>query len=144
MAYKLPLSVLVVIHTRALEVLLIERADRPGSWQSVTGSLDEGETCRQTALREVAEETGIDAGRYRLEDWRIQNRFTGKMIGRPDHKPVKSLADMKGEHIGMQVGTGVHGVFLRLIEQLGLKPTDFKISNVRVVDMPTTTTRPSM
>lgn len=62
--------------------------------------------------------------------------FTAKMIGRPDHKPVKSLADMKGEHIGIQVGTGVHGVFLRLIEQLGLKPTDFKISNIRVVDMP--------
>ena len=63
--------------------------------------------------------------------------FTAKMIGQPNHKPVKTLADMKGEHIGIQVGTGVHGVFLRLIEQLGLKPTDFKISNVRVVDMPT-------
>lgn len=63
--------------------------------------------------------------------------FTAKMIGQPNHKPVKSLADMKGEHIGIQVGTGVHGVFLRLVEQLGLKPTDFKISNVRVVDMPT-------
>ena len=62
--------------------------------------------------------------------------FTAKMIGTPNHKPVKTLADMKGEHIGIQVGTGVHGVFLRLIEQLGLKPTDFKISNVRVVDMP--------
>ena len=75
MAYKLPLSVLVVIHTTALEVLLIERADRHGFWQSVTGSLDEGETCRQTALREVREETGIDASLYPLEDWRIQNRF---------------------------------------------------------------------
>lgn len=75
MVYKLPRSVLVVIHTSALEALLIERADRPGFWQSVTGSLDEGETCRQAALREVGEETGIDASRYRLEDWRIQNRF---------------------------------------------------------------------
>lgn len=75
MAYKLPRSVLVVIHTTALEVLLIERADRPGFWQSVTGSLNEGETCVQAALREVREETGIDASRYRLEDWRIQNRF---------------------------------------------------------------------
>ena len=75
MAYKIPFSVLVVIHTRALEVLLLERADRPGFWQSVTGSLDEGERCPETALREVGEETGIDAARYRLEDWRIQNRF---------------------------------------------------------------------
>ncbi len=75
MAYKLPLSVLVVIHTVELEVLLIERADRPGFWQSVTGSLHEGESCAQTARREVAEETGIDASRYPLVDWRVQNRF---------------------------------------------------------------------
>lgn len=75
MAYKLPFSVLVVIHTRELEVLLIERADRPGFWQSVTGSLHEGESCRDTAVREVGEETGIDAARYPLLDWRVQNRF---------------------------------------------------------------------
>lgn len=75
MAYKLPFSVLVVIHTAELEVLLIERADRPGFWQSVTGSLHEGESCGATAQREVAEETGIDASVYRLVDWRVQNRF---------------------------------------------------------------------
>ncbi|MCC7080333.1 MAG: dihydroneopterin triphosphate diphosphatase [Burkholderiales bacterium] len=75
MPYKLPRSVLVVIHTAQLDVLLIERADHPGFWQSVTGSLLVGESCRQTALREVGEETGIDAARYRLEDWRVQNRF---------------------------------------------------------------------
>jgi dATP pyrophosphohydrolase len=74
-AYKLPFSVLVVIHTVELEVLLMERADRPGFWQSVTGSLHEAESCRETALREVGEETGIDAARYPLEDWRVQNRF---------------------------------------------------------------------
>jgi dATP pyrophosphohydrolase len=74
-AYKLPFSVLVVIHTQELEVLLIERADRPGFWQSVTGSLHEGESCRDTAVREVGEETGIDASRYPLRDWRVQNRF---------------------------------------------------------------------
>jgi len=74
-AYKIPRSVLVVIHTPELEVLLIERADRPGFWQSVTGSMHEGETLDQTAIREVAEETGIDAARHVLIDWRIQNRF---------------------------------------------------------------------
>ena len=36
--FKIPESVLVVIHTAALEVLLLERADSPGFWQSVTGS----------------------------------------------------------------------------------------------------------
>jgi dihydroneopterin triphosphate diphosphatase len=73
--YKIPLSVLVVIHTPGLEVLLIERADRPGFWQSVTGSQDEGETWVETAMREVREETGIDAGAFPLCDWRVQNRF---------------------------------------------------------------------
>lgn len=63
--------------------------------------------------------------------------FTGKMVAAPDHKPVKTLADMKGDRIGIQVGTGVHGVFLMLLEKEGLKESDFKISNVRVVDMPT-------
>jgi len=58
--YKIPESVLVVIHTADLQVLLIERADRPGFWQSVTGSKDvEDELLLETAVREVAEETGI-------------------------------------------------------------------------------------
>jgi len=75
MAYKIPISVLVVIHTRALDVLLLERADRPGFWQSVTGSMHEGESLQSTAVREVREETGIDASAFPLLDWRVQNRF---------------------------------------------------------------------
>jgi dATP pyrophosphohydrolase len=74
--YKVPESVLVVIHSPDLDVLLLERLDRPGYWQSVTGSLDtEDELPEQAAVREVAEETGLDARRYRLLDWRIENRF---------------------------------------------------------------------
>jgi dihydroneopterin triphosphate diphosphatase len=58
---KIPISVLVVIHNANGEVLLIERADRPGFWQSVTGSLDfPEEPTREAAIREVFEETGID------------------------------------------------------------------------------------
>jgi len=61
--YKIPESVLVVIHTPALEVLLIERADAPGFWQSVTGSKDSvAETLVDTCVREVGEETGIAVG----------------------------------------------------------------------------------
>jgi dihydroneopterin triphosphate diphosphatase len=74
-AYKIPVSTLVVIHTTALEVLLLERADHPGYWQSVTGSQHEGEALRDTAIREVGEETGIDARDYTLTEWNLQNVF---------------------------------------------------------------------
>jgi len=72
---KQPVSVLVVIHSATLDVLLLERADHPGYWQSVTGSRDGGETLRETALREVGEETGLDAARYDLTDWQQQNEY---------------------------------------------------------------------
>jgi dATP pyrophosphohydrolase len=75
MQYKIPISVLVVVHTPALDVLLLERADRPGFWQSVTGSQNEGEALRDTAARELLEETGLDAARFDLTDWRRQNRY---------------------------------------------------------------------
>lgn len=74
-AHKIPVSVLVLVHTPDLHVLLIERADRPGFWQSVTGSQDSGETLEQTALRELCEETGIDGARYGLIDWKRQTVF---------------------------------------------------------------------
>lgn len=73
--YKIPISVLVVIHTPDMQVLLLERADHPGYWQSVTGSQNQGETPTQTAMREVAEETGLDATRYLLTDCNIQNEY---------------------------------------------------------------------
>ena len=72
---KQPVSVLVVIHSAALDVLLLERTDHPGYWQSVTGSRDGDETLRETALREVGEETGLDAARYDLTDWQQQNEY---------------------------------------------------------------------
>lgn len=75
MTYKIPVSVLVVIHTPDLQVLLLERADRPGFWQSVTGSQNPGETLLQTAQREAGEETGLDASRFTLTDWRKQNQY---------------------------------------------------------------------
>lgn len=78
---KIPESVLVVIHTEALEVLLLERADVPGFWQSVTGSKDTpDEPTVVTCAREVAEETGIVIGSPEvpasaLVDWQLANVY---------------------------------------------------------------------
>jgi len=73
---KLPLSVLVVVHTASLEVLLLERAARAGFWQSVTGSLDRlDEPLAAAAAREVAEETGIAAAAGTLTRWPVANTF---------------------------------------------------------------------
>ena len=73
--YKIPVSVLVVIHTTDLQILLLERTDHPGYWQSVTGSQNPGETLLQTALREVSEETGLNAADYALTDWQVENQY---------------------------------------------------------------------
>jgi len=72
---KKPVSVLVLIHTPALEVLLLERAAHPGFWQSVTGSQEGDESLLGTAIREVAEETGIAARPEDLSDWNLTNRY---------------------------------------------------------------------
>ena len=78
---KIPESVLVVIYTAELEVLLIERADKPGFWQSVTGSKDSlDEPHAETARREVFEETGLSIGSLEiplenLRDWQLRNGY---------------------------------------------------------------------
>ena len=73
--FKTPISALVLIHTDDLQVLIMERADKPGYWQSVTGSLEQAETPLQTAIREVQEETGLDARNYELQDWHESNVY---------------------------------------------------------------------
>ena len=90
---KIPESVLVVIHTAALEVLLIERADKPGYWQSVTGSKDTpDEPLATTARREVFEETGIEIGSpavplTNLRDWNLSNVYEIYPVWRHRYAP---------------------------------------------------------
>ena len=91
--HKIPESVLVVIHTPGREVLLIERADKPGFWQSVTGSKDLlDEPFVDAARREVAEETGIVVGtpevpESALRDWQLANVYEIYPVWRHRYAP---------------------------------------------------------
>ena len=105
--YKIPESVLVVIHSADLQVLLIERADKPGFWQSVTGSKDAvDEPLVETAVREVFEETGIRIGSERvpmanLRDWQLSNVYEIYPVWRHRYAPGVTR---NTEHVfGLQV-----------------------------------------
>jgi dATP pyrophosphohydrolase len=88
MTFKIPESVLVVIYTSRLDVLLIERADKPGFWQSVTGSKDAlDEALPLTARREVQEETGIDTAQFALTDWQLSNIYEIYPVWRHRYAP---------------------------------------------------------
>ena len=109
-AFKIPESVLVVIHTPALEVLLMERADQPGFWQSVTGSKDHpDESWETTCMREVDEETGIVIGSTAvsiaaLRDWGLRNVYEIYPVWRHRYAPGVTR---NTEHVfGLTVAAG--------------------------------------
>lgn len=105
--HKIPRSVLVVIYTPTLDVLLIERADAPGFWQSVTGAKDlEEEPWHATAAREVAEETGIDARApcCILTDWGLENVY--EIYPRWRHRYAPGVTHNTERVFGLQVPTG--------------------------------------
>lgn len=108
--YKIPLSVLVVIHTPALDVLLIKRADALEFWQSVTGSKDNvAEDFRSTAAREVREETGIDCApgtalHAGLVDWRLENVYD--IYPRWQHRYAPGVTRNTEHVFGLQVPAG--------------------------------------
>ena len=105
--HKIPQSVLVVIHTPALEVLLIERADAPGFWQSVTGAKDfEAEPWATTAGREVLEETGIHAlaDGCVLADWGLENVY--EIYPHWRHRYAPGVTHNTERVFGLQVPAG--------------------------------------
>lgn len=74
--FKQPVSALVIVYTAELHVLLLERADFPDHWQSVTGSRDQDETLADTAARELLEETGIEADAFGgVVDWHVARDY---------------------------------------------------------------------
>ena len=86
--FKIPQSVLVVIHTPDLQVLLIERADAPGFWQSVTGAKDFADEAWRSEPVEKrlahALVKGIDAFvELDTEEARAAYRAEVKAVGRP-------------------------------------------------------------
>ena len=106
--YKLPESVLVVIHTPALDVLLIRRTGGEGHWQSVTGSKDHAdEPFAQTAAREVLEETGIDAAGAgcALSDWGLENVYD--IYPRWRHRYAPGVTRNREHVFGLCVPEGV-------------------------------------
>ena len=108
--HKIPLSVLVVIYTPALDVLLIERARQPGFWQSVTGSKDSlDEAWSETAVREVQEETGIVIGSptvpaQALHDWALENVYEIYPVWR--HRYAPDVTHNTERVFGLCVPTG--------------------------------------
>ena len=106
---KIPESVLVVIYTPQWQVLLLRRADSAEDfWQSVTGSKDSAdETWRQTAAREVAEETGIDAlaAGCRLQDWGLENVYT--IYPQWQHRYAPGVWHNTERVLGLQVPAGL-------------------------------------
>ncbi len=66
----------------------------------------------------------------------VARGFYGKLIASNKNANLKTLADFKGKRIGSQMGTGMFTIVRMLLEKQGLKESDFKFSNLRVVDMP--------
>jgi dATP pyrophosphohydrolase len=91
MPYKQPRSVQVVVFSERagerLYLLLRRVPSHGGFWQSVTGSLEDGETHQQAAVREVLEETGFSVPENELIDLGVTNVFEIAEQWRPKYAP---------------------------------------------------------
>lgn len=99
--FKTPISALVLIYTTDLQVLIMERADKAGFWQSVTGSVEGDETPQQAAVREVLEETGLDATRYDFQDWQASNVY--EIYPHWRHRYASGVTENREHLFGLQL-----------------------------------------
>lgn len=103
--FKTPISALVLIYTADLQVLIMERADKAGFWQSVTGSVEGDETPQQAAMREVLEETGLDVNLYDFQDWQASNVY--EIYPHWRHRYAPGVTENREHLFGLQLPTPI-------------------------------------
>ncbi len=73
---KIPISTQIIVFTNQKQILLLQRKDNPNYWQSVTGSLEINEAPRDCAIRELYEETNLNAYQYNFFSLGHMNQYT--------------------------------------------------------------------
>ncbi len=130
MTFKTPVSILVLIYTSDLEVLLLERADKSGFWQSVTGSIEpQDKSLMDTAIREVKEETGIDAMEHELTNWNVSKVYDIYPHWRYRYAP--EVSQNTEHHFGLKLSKKVN-VTLSPLEHTRYEWVDWKEAAKRV------------